>query len=101
MSRQAVKLLEVLLSKPREWRYGYDLLGETTFGAGTLYPLLARLARLSWLETKWQDAPEPGRPPRHLYRLTATGIKGARESLARAAERGWATRLQTDSYRSK
>jgi PadR family transcriptional regulator, regulatory protein PadR len=41
--------------------------------SGSLYPILVRLADRGLLETSW----EPGlgsRPPRHLYRLTSTGL---------------------------
>ncbi len=41
--------------------------------AGTLYPLLVRLAAQGHLEAQWQAAKEPGRPARHAYRLTVKG----------------------------
>jgi len=31
------------------------------------------------LESRWQDAERPGLPPRHVYRLTASGLALARE----------------------
>ena len=37
-----------------------------------------RLADRKLLETSWETV-EPGRPPRHLYRLTAEGVRFARE----------------------
>jgi DNA-binding PadR family transcriptional regulator len=39
------------------------------FKAGTLYPILIRLADRSWLETMWEKEIPGGRPVRHLYRL--------------------------------
>jgi len=45
-----------------------------------------RLERLAWLETHWEEVKTPGRPPRHLYRLSGTAREWAREEL-RAAER--------------
>jgi PadR family transcriptional regulator, regulatory protein PadR len=89
MSRQAIWVLEAFVRAPREWRYGYDLISVTGVSAGTLYPLLSRLTHLGWLDTKWEKSTEPGRPQRHLYRLTASGYRGAREAISRGAERGW------------
>ena len=40
-----------------------------------------RLADRGLLESKWEPAPDPGRPPRHLYRLTAKGSAYARSEL--------------------
>jgi len=31
------------------------------------------------LESRWQEAERPGLPPRHAYRLTATGLALAAE----------------------
>jgi DNA-binding PadR family transcriptional regulator len=38
-----------------------------------MYPILMRLADRGLLETKWETEQVPGRPARHLYRLTGTG----------------------------
>jgi len=77
---QTVKVLEEFLSNPKLWRYGYDLGRNTELKSGTLYPILVRLAGHGWLETYWQTA-EVGRPPRHMYRLTANGIRAACEMV--------------------
>lgn len=65
------------------WRHGYELSRETGLTSGTLYPLLARLHDGGLLEAEWRPSPEPGRPPRHAYRLTAAGVEFAR-SIASA-----------------
>ena len=77
MSRQTLLLLEAFLVGPSEWRYGYDLSKETGLKSGTLYPILMRLADHKLVDSKWEAA-DPGRPPRHVYRLTAEGAKWAR-----------------------
>ena len=43
--------------------------------AGSLYPILIRLADRGLLEARWEEPSEQptGRPPRHLYRLTSSG----------------------------
>jgi PadR family transcriptional regulator, regulatory protein PadR len=80
-SPQTLLLLESLLQSPAEWRYGYDLSRETGLKSGTLYPILMRLAEKSLLATRWEEAVVPGRPPRHMYRLTALGQRCALEAV--------------------
>jgi DNA-binding PadR family transcriptional regulator len=96
ISRPALLVLEVLLDEST-WTYGYELTRATGVPAGTLYPLLIRLTDAGWLTAKWEDHGERGRPPRHLYRLSADGRRGARAYLDRAASRGWATGLEGES----
>ena len=86
-SDQTLSLLRGLLDRPRAWRHGYDLSKETELPSGTLYPILVRLEERGFLESKWEPAPEPGRPPRHLYRLTAKGGAHARGEVAADDER--------------
>ena len=72
LSPQVIRVLEALAADPVRWRYGYDLATEVHLKSGSLYPILIRLADRQVLETSWEPGP-PGRPPRHLYRLTPTG----------------------------
>jgi DNA-binding PadR family transcriptional regulator len=81
MSPQTAVLLEAFLGRSRDWRYGYDLSRETALKSGTLYPILMRLSRSRWLETRWAEPETVGRPPRHMYRLTLEGLRCAREKL--------------------
>src|SRR5256886_16835074 len=62
-----------LAEAPRRWRHGYDLCAELGMQAGSMYPILIRLADRGLLETSWETERAPGRPARHLYRLTAAG----------------------------
>jgi PadR family transcriptional regulator, regulatory protein PadR len=88
-SKQTLALLNALVAKPTQWHYGYALSRETELMSGTLYPILMRLEERGWLETQW-ESPEAlaegrgGRPPRHMYRLTAGGSAWATEALAAA-----------------
>lgn len=66
-------LAELAEAGPR-WSYGYDLCRTTGLKSGTLYPLLIRLEGQGYLEAQWLPA-QDARPPRHAYRLTATGRK--------------------------
>ena len=85
LSPQTVAIVQSLKGNGRTWSYGYDLSKVTGLKSGTLYPILARLYDEGWLETKWEQSGEPGRPPRHLYRLTAVGSLAASRSLKTAA----------------
>lgn len=77
-SRQTRLLLDVMAERPAAWRHGYDLAKATGLKSGTLYPLLMRLFDQGHLESKWQAAQGRGRPPRHIYRLTPSGLALAR-----------------------
>jgi DNA-binding PadR family transcriptional regulator len=85
LSVAAKSVLAVLLQRAGGWSYGYDLAKVTGVKSGTLYPLLIRLEEKGFLETEWQPPVEPGRPPRHAYRLTASGVEVARTNPVEAA----------------
>lgn len=76
-SPQTAAVLLALATHPSQWRYGYDLCLELDLKAGTLYPILMRLADRGFLETAWEKNAPHGRPPRHLYRLTGEGARVA------------------------
>jgi PadR family transcriptional regulator, regulatory protein PadR len=85
-SRQTLALLAALMERARTWQYGYELSKETGLKSGTLYPILMRLSDQGLLDSRWKGAVRPGRPPRHVYRLTATGLALAREQLEASGE---------------
>ena len=85
-SAQTLSVLAALCDQPSQWQYGYALAKQTGLKSGTLYPILIRLADRGMVEACWQDEPGPGRPRRHLYRLTAPGLACASEVLASAAQ---------------
>ena len=80
-SKQTFAVLGALLARPTQWNHGYALSQETGLASGTLYPILIRLQKMGWLETRWEEEVGAGRPPRHLYRLTADGREYARQEL--------------------
>ena len=80
-SRQTLALLAALMERPRTWQHGYELSKETGLKSGTLYPILIRLSEQGLINSRWKDAERPGRPPRHVYRLTAGGLVRAREQV--------------------
>jgi DNA-binding PadR family transcriptional regulator len=84
-SPQALSVLAALCEQPSAWQHGYALARQTGLKSGTLYPILIRLADRGLVEACWQEAPVPGRPRRHLYRLTAEGLASATAALTEAA----------------
>jgi PadR family transcriptional regulator, regulatory protein PadR len=80
LSSQARLILAALLEARNGWSHGYELVRVANVKSGTLYPLLIRLEEQGYLEAEWQPPLSRGRPPRHAYRLTATGIQFARNN---------------------
>jgi DNA-binding PadR family transcriptional regulator len=84
LSQQALAVVAVL-ADTHDWHHGYDLMARAGVKSGTLYPLLMRLEAQGMLQARWVDSPEPGRPARHVYRLTPAGrdwVASLAESLA-------------------
>jgi DNA-binding PadR family transcriptional regulator len=79
-SRQTLAVLGALAADAARWRYGYELGQEVELKAGSLYPILMRLGDRGLLESAWETDAPPGRPPRHLYRLTAAGLAAAADA---------------------
>ncbi len=98
-SAQTLSVLAALCDEPSQWQHGYALAKQTGLKSGTLYPILIRLADRGLVEACWQDEPEPGRPRRHLYRLTAAGLASAAEARARAARAKAARAARTPAVR--
>jgi PadR family transcriptional regulator PadR len=79
MAASATPLVLAILAE--EESYGYAILkrvdelskGEMAWTDGMLYPLLHRLHRLGYLETRWHSAPTGRR--RLYYRITQAGRK--------------------------
>ena len=70
-------MLLALAANPSTWRHGYELGREVGLRSGSLYPILVRLSDRELLEARWETDVPVGRPPRHLYRLTARGLEFA------------------------
>jgi DNA-binding PadR family transcriptional regulator len=72
-SPQTAAVLAALAERGAGWSHGYDLCRTLGLKAGTVYPILIRLAERGQVETSWEVDPPRGRPARHLYRLTSEG----------------------------
>jgi DNA-binding PadR family transcriptional regulator len=81
-SPQTMLVLDAFLEEIEAWRYGYEISRGTGLKSGTLYPILMRMEERRLLETMWESSPDPGRPPRHMYRLTPEGLQFARQHRA-------------------
>jgi len=53
-SAQTAAVLQALAKDPGQWRYGYDLCAQLGVQAGSMYPILIRLADRGLLETSWE-----------------------------------------------
>jgi len=84
LSHQALKVLSILLQRPKESVAGSEILKQTGMLSGTLYPILMRFERAKWLESTWEEVEprEAGRPRKRLYRLSPNGYNKARTALA-------------------
>ena len=81
-SAQTIAVVLALAEQPATWRYGYELCQQLGLKAGSVYPILMRLADRGLLETSWEAEAPAGRPPRHLYQLTGPGRALAAELAA-------------------
>ncbi|HZF95193.1 MAG TPA: PadR family transcriptional regulator [Allosphingosinicella sp.] len=84
-SRQTRAVLAELSARAQTWRHGYDICEATGLSSGTVYPILIRLHDQGLLEAEWRPPVSPGIPPRHVYRLTAAGLRAAADAEAPAA----------------
>lgn len=68
--------------------YGFELMRETNFPSGKVYPILARLSAAGRLirELEEVDPSEAGRPARRHHRLSPDGLAAARSAVAEVAE---------------
>lgn len=82
LSPQTWKVLSALLEEGAQGAHGYEIIQRLGIKSGTLYPILARLVDQGFLVAKWQEPEVSGRPPRQIYRLTASGVALARRAPA-------------------
>ena len=83
-SSQTLAVSALFLESTSQWHHGYDISKRLRIVSGTLYPLLMRLHDRGHLETRWTESETPGRPARHMYRLTAPGRDWAAMAVAEA-----------------
>jgi DNA-binding PadR family transcriptional regulator len=84
-SPQTKAVLLALAEQGSDWSHGYGLCSRLGLKAGTMYPILMRLAESGRVETAWEAEVPRGRPPRHLYRLSPVGAELVEELRAQRA----------------
>ena len=79
-------VLQSLLNNQARGVSGLTMGIEAHLSPGTLHPALARLERLGWVESWWQetDVAHHDGPRRRHYRLTGRGGEQARHALREA-----------------
>lgn len=79
------RVLAALLADPTSECFARDIAAAAQLRSGTIYPVLARLENMRWVESGWEqlDTREV-RPARRCYRLTGAGVPQARAALAAA-----------------
>lgn len=86
-----LKVLGTLLAPDPPEFSGAEIGRATKLPSGTLYPILARLERVKWLASRWEegDPQKLGRPRRRFYRVTALGARAARAEFDQLAPVFW------------
>lgn len=79
-------VLRALLSDADSELYGVEIGAAAGLPSGTVHPILARLERIGWVTSRWEDIDPSveGRPARRYYKVDAQGAEAARNALAMA-----------------
>lgn len=88
LTLRSAQIVRIFLEDPEHPRFGLELMRYAKMGAGTLYPILAKLEAAGWLARQQEDI-EPsveGRPRRMLYRLAPDAVVRARATLMEISE---------------
>jgi PadR family transcriptional regulator, regulatory protein PadR len=86
LTRPTQEVLTALVGQPvRELNAG-DIRAQTGRPVGTIYPMLARLEALQWVDSSWQHPPVQHAGSRQrYYRLNPCGFAMTRRELAHQA----------------
>ena len=71
MTGPVQQVLRAMLEDAAVRRYGLEISKQAGLETGTLYPVMARLERVGWVESSWEDPDlsiSDGRPRRALSR---------------------------------
>ncbi len=88
LSMQSLAVLDAIAMSRQEWSYGLEISKATSLKSGSLYPILMRLDERGFLESCWLQPERPGRPPRHGYRITKSGMATLAEGAKRQSHFG-------------
>lgn len=74
-------VLCAFLADPQAELYGITLSETVGLPSGTIHPILARLQKHGWLQSRWTQ-PQGHVPPRRYYRFTGHGAQQAAQLAA-------------------
>jgi PadR family transcriptional regulator PadR len=80
-TKDELQIIGVMLEDPIAWHAGLAASAAARIPSGTGYPMLARLEKAGWLESRWEES-RAGGPRRRLYRLTGLGQRLGSAALA-------------------
>jgi DNA-binding PadR family transcriptional regulator len=85
ITRNVARVLRVFTEDAGTPHFGMELMKSLPMSSGTLYPILARLAKAGWIEADNEDIDPKvaGRPARRYYTMTGAQAQAARLELAR------------------
>jgi DNA-binding MarR family transcriptional regulator len=82
LTQPTIAVLEVLLAATDDQpAWGLSICMDADLGSGTVYPILDRLLRVGWVESREETRPHPGRPARRYYELTGSGRAAVQVAL--------------------
>ena len=81
-------VLRAMLRDSTREMTGLDIAAEAGLPNGTVHPVLARLEKVGWLVSEWEDLdPEVrGRPRRRHYRLAPDSVAAVLSALVRVEQ---------------
>lgn len=84
VSESAARVLRALLADSGAEAYATQVAAAARLRTGTIYPVLARLERLGWVESRWEQpgATSGSGPARRCYRITGDGAQQVQVALA-------------------
>src|SRR5436305_9505368 len=79
-------VLRTLMVEPDREMYGLELCAAAGLPSGTIHPILARLEKVGWLRSRWEeiDPSDRGRPRRRYYSLDPNSLGLIAAALRRA-----------------
>ena len=79
-------VLRQLLDDPDREMYGLEICTSAGLPSGTIHPILARLERIGWITSRWEDIDpsKEGRPRRRYYQLDPNAASQIQAALHRA-----------------
>lgn len=98
IGKPTIDVLELLLDADGLY-WGLQLIKDSGYPSGTIYPMLERLNHAGWVFSVWETESERPGPRRRLYKLTPEGHAEALKIVERRAEAAKAKAKATPKLR--